>query len=118
MMEFLPETGGNLMAIRMSGTITEDDYDRCLAQADSAAPEHVEHLLLDWEHLQGWAPGARSVGTWFGLHYRALIGRVAIIADAQWADEVVRITDIYKAAEVRRFAPDKRELAFAWVRQD
>jgi hypothetical protein len=34
------------------------------------------------------------------------------------ADEVLRITDIYKAADVRQFAPDKRALAFAWVRQD
>jgi hypothetical protein len=68
MMELLPETSGNLMAIKMSGTITEDDYDRCLSEADVVAGEHIEHLVLDWEHLQGWAPGARSVGTWFGLH--------------------------------------------------
>ena len=117
-MEILPETGGKLMAVRMSGTITEDDYDRCLSEAELAAPENVEQLVLDWEHLQGWEPGARSVGTWFGLHYRALVGRVAVIADEKWAHEVVRITDIYKSAEVRQFAPEKRELAFAWVRQD
>jgi SpoIIAA-like len=118
MMELLPETSGNLMAIKMSGTITEDDYDRCLSEADVVAGEHIEHLVLDWEHLQGWAPGARSVGTWFGLHYRALVGRVAIIADEKWADEVVRITDIYKGANVRQFAPEKRALAFDWARRD
>ena len=44
--------------------------------------------------------------------------RVAIIADAKWADEVMRVTDIYKAANVRQFAPDKRAMAFDWVRQD
>jgi hypothetical protein len=105
------------MAIKMSGTITEDDFDRCLSEADVVAGEHIEHLVLDWEYLKGWAPGARSAGTWFGMHYRALVGRVAIIADEKWADEVVRITDIYKGANVRRFALDERPVAFAWVRE-
>jgi hypothetical protein len=112
MMEFLSETSGNLMAIKMSGTITEDDYDRCLSEADVVARERIEHLVLDWEYLKGWAPGARSVGTWFGMHYRALVGRVAIIADEKWANEIVRITDIYRAANVRRLVPSGKWLEF------
>jgi hypothetical protein len=116
MIEFLPETKGNLLAIKMSSTMIEEDYEKCLAEAESRFDrERVEHLLLDWENLQGWAPGARSAGTWFGMHYRALVGRVAIIADEKWADEVLRVTDIYRAAEVRRFSPVDRAAAFAWI---
>lgn len=116
MIKFLPETKGNLLAIKMSGTILEEDYERCLAEAESMLDrERVEHLLLDWEHLQGWAPGARSAGTWFGMQHRALVGRVAVIADEKWADEVVRVTDIHRAAEVRRFSPADRAAAFAWI---
>src|SRR5512132_386371 len=119
MIEFLPETRGNLLAIKLSGTTTEQDYDKLLSQADDIFDrERIEHLVLDWEQLKGWAPGARSVGTWFGMHHRASIGRVAIIADEKWADEVLRITDIFKAATVRRFAPSERGAAFAWIRQD
>jgi hypothetical protein len=55
--------------------------------------ERVEHLLLDWEDLDGWAKEARTVGTWFGMHHRALVGRVAIIADDKWAHKVLRITN-------------------------
>jgi hypothetical protein len=47
-----------------------------------------------------------------------VVGRVAIIADEKWADEIVRITDIYKGANVRQFAPEKRALAFDWARRD
>jgi hypothetical protein len=116
MIEFLPETKGNLLAIKMSGTILEEDYERCFEEAESMLDrERVEHILLDWEHLQGWVPGARSVGTWFGMHYRALVGRVAIIADEKWADEVLRIIDIYRAANVRRFSPADRAAALAWI---
>lgn len=119
MIEFLPETKGNLVAIKMSGTITEEDYERCLSEADSIFDrDRIEHLILDWEHLKGWAPGARSAGTWFGMHYRALVGRVAIIAKEKWADEILRVTDIYRAAEVRRFSPADRAAAFAWIGHD
>jgi stage II sporulation SpoAA-like protein len=46
-----------------------------------------------------------------------MVGRVAVIADEKWADEVLRITDIFKAATVRRFAPSERTAAFAWIRE-
>jgi hypothetical protein len=119
MIELLPETGGGLIAVKMSDTITEEDFGKYFADADAIFDrERVEHLIFDWEHLKGWAPGARSVGTWFGMHHRAMVGRVAVIADDRWADEVLRITDIFKAATVRRFAPSERATAFAWIRQD
>ena len=51
---------GNLMAIKMSGTITEDDFDRCLSEADPVDGEHIEHLVLDWEYLQGDGRQARA----------------------------------------------------------
>ncbi len=119
MIELLPETGKNLIAVKMWDTITEEDFGRYFVEADAIFDrERVEHLVFDWEQLKGWAPGARSVGTWFGMHHRAMVGRVAIIADENWADEVLRITDIFKAATVRRFAPSERATAFAWIRQD
>src|SRR5512132_3202103 len=119
MIQLLPETRGNLIAVKMSDTITEEDFGRYFVEADAIFDrERVEHLVFDWEQLKGWAPGARSVGTWFGMHNRAMVGRVAVIADEKWADEVLRITDIFKAATVRRFAPSERGAAFAWIRQD
>ena len=119
MIELLPETGGNLIAVKMSGTITEEDFDRYFAEANAIFNrERVEHLVFDWEHLKGWAPGARSVGTWIGMHHRALVGRVAVIADEKWADEALRITDIFKAATVRQFAPNERAAVFAWIDRD
>lgn len=118
MIEPLPETSGNLVAVKMSNTITESDFDKYSSEVDSIFDaERAIHLIFDWEHLDGWAPGARSTGTWFGMHHRGLVARVAIIAEEKWADEALRIKDIFRAAEVRQFAPEERKSAFAWVRQ-
>ena len=54
MIELLPETGGILIAVKMSGTITEEDFDRYFAEADTIFDrERVDHLVFDWEHLKG-----------------------------------------------------------------
>lgn len=118
MIDFLPETGGNVIALRMSGTVTEEDQDRSFADMEGKlAAEKIEHLLLDWSQLEGWEKGARSTGTWFGMHHRALIGRVAIVADDRWEDEALRVADILIAATVRRFPPAERRAALDWIRQ-
>ena len=118
MIELLPETGGNIVAIRMSGIVTEAQQDEYFAKiAALRDQEKVEHLLMDWSDLEGWDKGARSAGTWFGMHHRAMVGRVAVIADEKWADEVMRITDIFHGATTRRFAPSERERAFRWIRE-
>jgi hypothetical protein len=118
MIEMLPETGGNLIAVRMSGTVTEDEQDKHFAIAEEMLErEKIENLFLDWEKLDGWAKGARSAGTWFGMHHRALVGRVAILAEAKWDDEVMRITDVFKTATVRHFPPAERAEALEWVRE-
>ncbi|MBK8175862.1 MAG: STAS/SEC14 domain-containing protein [Rhodospirillales bacterium] len=118
MIELLPETSGNLIAVRMAGTITEEEQDEYFGKVEAIfARERVEHMLMDWTDLDGWDKGTRSTGTWFGMHHRALVGRVAIVADETWADESQRIADIFHAATVRRFPPSARSQAIEWVRQ-
>lgn len=117
MIEMTSEAGSNLVTIRMSGTVTEADQQRQFEKVEAAPDsERVECVLLDWSDLQGWGPGARSSSTWFGMHHWALIGRIAILAEEKWADEVLRITDIYRAAAVRRFEPSERQAALEWLR--
>jgi hypothetical protein len=119
MIEILPETGGKLIAVKMSGTVTEEQQNPYFEEAAAIfARERVENLLLDWSDLDGWEQGARSAGTWFGLHHRALIGRIAILAPERWDDESLRIADIFNAATVRRFSPADRAQAIVWLTGD
>ena len=107
MIELLPETGGRLIALKMSGTVTEEDQDQVLRDGRSH-PRYGAGRASSARLGRPRRLGARArapSGTWFGLHHRALIGRVAIIAEDKWADEAMRITDIFQAVPVRRFLP-------------
>jgi hypothetical protein len=119
MIEVLPETSRGLIALKLVGTVTEDDMDQAFAKMeDVVVDQMMSRLLLDWSELEDWAKGARSVGTWFGMHHWATVQRIAIVAGSRWEDERLRIVDIFKAATVRRFDPNEREDAFAWIREN
>lgn len=119
MIEVLPETKGNLIALKASGMVTEADLDACYARIEPIMlQEKVRVMFLDWQDLAGWAPGARSVSTWFGIHHRATVHRIAIVAAESWEDEKARMADVFNSAHVRRFPPAARADALNWLRQD
>lgn len=116
MIEILPETAGNVIAIKLSGMVSEADFDVCSSElAPLVEAERTNRVLLDWSSLDGWETGAKSVGTWFGMHHWATIHRIAILAERKWDDERQRIADIFKAAVVRRFSPQERDTALEWL---
>lgn len=107
---------GRVIVIKMTGLINEAEIDGCNEEfLATFERETLYRLLFDWQDLEGWEKGARIAGTSAGLRHWATIRRVAVIADAKWDDEILRITDIYRAADVQRFSPEEREAALAWL---
>ena len=87
MIDLLPETTGNLITIRMSGTVTEEDQDGWLPRRRRYLADNKSSICFSTGGI--WRDGARVAlhRHRFGMHHRALIGQVAIIADERWADE-------------------------------
>ncbi len=107
---------GRVIIIKMTGLISEAEIEGCNEELAGTFDQETLHLvLLDWQDLEGWERGAKTAGTRGSLRHWAAVRRVAVIADAKWDDEVIRITDIYRAAEVQRFSPEDREAALAWL---
>lgn len=111
------ENDGRVVACRSAGVVTEDDVSAFFGRIEPIfLMEKPLRLLMDWTDLEGFAPGARSVTTWFGLHHWAFVERVAILCDALWESEVDRIRDTCKGATVQQFGPGDRETALEWLR--
>ena len=119
MIEVLPESSSSFLALKISGMVSEEDAERFGELLEALLQdEKTDSLLLDWQSLEGWAPGAKSLATWFGMHNWSTMRRVAVVAAARWEDEKTRIADIYKRAEVRLFPPAKRVEAIDWARRE
>ena len=113
------------VTLKLSGMVSEGDHDRAneVLEADAGRDYFVRvrggvasvKFLLDWEDLEGWELGAKSMGSLFALSVRDAISRLAVIAEPKWHGEHDRLADICNRGEVRFFTPERRAEATAWL---
>lgn len=119
------DEANRILTIAMTGMITEADIDAAMDQLQAQFPGVGVHIrggeqggfnvLLDWENLEGWERGAKTVGMMAARFISDAMHKVAVIADAKWADEQPRLADIAKRATLRFFPPRERAAATAWL---
>lgn len=113
-----------ILTVEAAGMISEADLDAAIDSLEKDYPavgvrlrggERGFKMLLDWERLDGWEKGAKTLGTVTSRLIADTARKVAVIADERWADERSRLVDLAKGAQVRFFSPTDREKALAWV---
>ncbi len=119
------DEANRILAIAMIGMITEADIDAAMDQLQAEYPAVGVHLqggehgsfkvLMDWERLEGWEKGAKTAATMTGKLISDPVRKIAVVADAKWADEQPRLADMAKHAEMRFFPPEERAAAKAWL---
>lgn len=119
MLEFF-DSAEDVIAVKVSGTVTGDDFDAMLARLDAAmAREGAVHIFAEAYGIDGIAltgfPGymARAMPL-FGKLSR--FGRIAVVADQAWVRMATRIESaLLPYVSYRVFMPGQREQALAWV---
>jgi hypothetical protein len=120
------DEAARVLVVEMKGMISEADIDGAIDALQAKCPAVGVHLrggerggfamLADWQDLEGWEKGAKTLGTLTTKTIGDAVRKVAVIAGARFADEQPRLADVGKQAEVRFFAPEEREDARAWLR--
>jgi len=122
MLELLPETKDNIVAFKATGILTVIDEDSVTPgledMFDCLSEKQKMRVFVDYERLEGFEAGVRTAGLSFELRHRALVERIAFVCTADLQDEVDRMADIFKIAEVRRFDPASRDDAWNWLKSD
>lgn len=120
MLELLAESDDTLIALKVSGILTIADQHAMLPKLEAMLEQHdlAFRVLLDLRDLTEMEKGVKSDSLWFDMRYRSRVERIAYVCDDTWHDEVVRAADIFKAADVKRFHPDKHAAALSWLRDD
>lgn len=115
-----------ILTIEMSGTISEADIDGAIDTLQQQYPGvgvHVRggerggfNILMDWQDLEGWEKGAKTLGMVTSKTIGDAVRKVAVVAGTKFADEQPRLADIAPRAAIRLFPPERREDALAWLR--
>jgi hypothetical protein len=116
MFELLPESGGNTIAVRVSGTLGDADYEAFLPRLEELIEEHGPlRMLVDMHSFEGWEDSSTWDDFAFGMKHCSDFERVALLADKIWEDLVPIHTEKLLEAEVRRFPLTSKETAWNWL---
>jgi hypothetical protein len=122
MLELLPETKDNIVAFKATGILTVIDEDSITPTLEdmfeSLSEKQRMRAFVDYEGLKGFEPGVKTAGLSFELRHRAQVERIAFVCGKNLQDEVDRMADIFKVAEVRRFDPASRDDAWNWLKSE
>jgi len=118
MIDVLPVSHDNVLALRATEKLTADDYrDVIIPQVRGLSEEHgrirvVMHLD---EGFRGWAAGALWEDTKFGIKHTSYVERLAVIGGPDWIRWAANKVNLLTKCEVKTYPVDAFEEALAWI---
>jgi hypothetical protein len=104
----------NLLVVRVSGTLTKEDYAIFLPQVDGLIKEHGKiSILFEMHDFHGWKLAAAWEDTKFAFQHFGDIERVAVVGEKRWQKAMTVVCKPFTRAEVRYFTQD--EEAREWL---
>ena len=122
MIEFLPQSEGNAVGIKVSGTLTHEDYQEMIPKLESLLKQHDKINMLvqlgdpafDHMELRALWDDAR-----FGLPHRNDFEKFAIVGDLpKWMGWGTKVGAWFTSAEIKEFDKDNASDAWQWVKPE
>jgi hypothetical protein len=118
--EFLPESTGNVLGIRFSGKLSRLGYRDVLAPRIESVLERFERLrvlvVMD-ESFEGWTLAAAWANTTFDLKHRRDFDKIAMVGAPRWEEWCVKApAALLMTGELRTFGRDHLDDAWDWLR--
>ena len=117
-MHKITENDSNLIIVRVSGKLTQQDYDQLIPSWQRLLAERGSmRMLFIMENFHGWTPGAAWADFRFGTKHASKVERVAMVGEKKWQKWLTKIGSIFFLREHVQYF-DRANLAEAerWVR--
>ncbi|MHC4955924.1 MAG: SpoIIAA family protein [Planctomycetota bacterium] len=108
----------NSVWFRLSGKITDEDYELVLVPAITEILDwHSKvHCLMEFsDEYEGYKLGAMWEDTKFGLKNRKDLARVAVVGATGWIEWGAKLGDKLIGGELRTFTTDQAAAAWEWL---
>ena len=119
MLEILPSPD-HVVAFRVAGTLTAEDYDRVIVEVGARLAHHDRiGVLVDLVEFDDVTAEAVWKDARFSLSLIGMLRRFpreAVVSDKRWVHVLARIADpLVPHVAVRAFPAAERDAALAWV---
>jgi hypothetical protein len=116
MITSIETTRETLVAIRLTGTLDKQDYDRLIPVVESKIKQFGK-IDLYWEMagVEGWNPAGLWEEVKFDLRHVNDFRKVAIVGDKKWEEWIARMIQPFTSAGIRYFDIHQKQEALAWL---
>jgi hypothetical protein len=113
------DAGGKILAIKLTGKLTKEDYEHFVPKVESLIKEHgTLRILVQMHDFQGWAGGALWQDIKFDLKNFRHIERLALVGEKSWEHGMAVFCKPFTTATIRYFDRSAVAQAEAWIRAD
>ncbi len=118
MFQFIPVAEENTFAVKVSGKLTDEDYQQFLPQLTTLIHKYGPiSLLVELEDFKGWEPKAAWDDFRFGKEHDKDFIRIAIVGRKSWHRWMVALGDAFTDTKIRFFFRDDLQEAWDWLRE-
>jgi hypothetical protein len=109
-------TRDNLIAVRVSGTLSTQEVDYFKAMVREVIDQFGEvRVYFEMQQFDGWQIDSFLENAFFDMAHAGRYSKVAMVGEKNWQAWITRLVDIVKRGEVRYFDLDNRLEAVEWV---
>lgn len=116
MITILPQSTDKILAIKISGTLTHEDYEEFIPLLDAKiqSGEHI-HMLADITEFEGMTAHAVLDDFLASVKYWPNFDAIAVIGNKDWEKMLTRIGNYLSPAHARYFEAAEMPQAWRWL---
>lgn len=118
MFEILKETDNALLAVRASGKLTADDYEKILMpklEEKCSVFDKVKLLVEISDDFAGWEMSAALDDLKLGLQHSGDFEKIALVGAPEWVIWGAKMFGVFVPAPIRSFSEKERDKALEWL---
>lgn len=109
-------TDDNLVTVKISGTLTKEDYKTFVPDMEKAIQDHGPIcLLFQMTDFHGWELGAMWEDMKFGIKHFSDIERLAIVGEKKWEEWMAKVCIPFTKAKLKYFPCEQLAEAEQWL---
>jgi SpoIIAA-like len=110
---------GKILAIKLTGKLTKEDYACFIPEVERLVKQHGKlRMLVQMHDFQGWTAGALWQDIKFDLKHFRDIERIALVGDKAWERGMEAFCKPFTTATIRYFDRSEADKAEAWIHAD
>ncbi len=119
MLQFIPVSDGNTIAVRASGKLTHEDYQNFLPQLEQQIKEFGKvSMLFEFDNFTGWELEAAKDDFKYGMKHLTDFERIAMVGDKGWEHWMALMAKPFLlSGKVRYFNRENLQDAWDWLRE-